>query len=95
MVARDSEQKRTQNDWKIRYTPALIVKFPALIAKNPRHRVMLWMWLFVYCFVAIQMAWVLRPFIGQPGISPSFFRKEAWGNAYVAVLETLLEVWRH
>jgi hypothetical protein len=72
---------------RARYTP--------LIAHNPRHRVMLWVWLFVYCFVSIQMAWVLRPFVGHPEASPSFFREGAWGNAYVAVLETLWKALRN
>jgi len=33
--------------------------------------------------VAIQMAWVLRPFIGSPGNPVQFFRAESWGNAFV------------
>jgi len=33
--------------------------------------------------VAIQMAWVLRPFIGSPGNPAQFFRAESWGNAFV------------
>ncbi len=31
------------------------------------------------------MAWVLRPFVGSPGKPITFFRQEAWGNAYVEV----------
>jgi hypothetical protein len=65
--------------------------YAPLVARDMRHRAMLWLWLIVYCFIAVQMAWVLRPFVGHPGTSPSFFREGAWGNAYVAVLETL---WR-
>src|SRR5262245_43214711 len=38
-----------------------------LIARNRRHRWLLGVWLLLYWFVAIQMAWVLRPFVGQPG----------------------------
>ena len=52
---------------------------------------MLWGWLGVYAFVGIQMGWVLRPFIGQPGVPVTFFREGVWGNAYVVVLETM---WR-
>ena len=37
-----------------------------LIRKDPRHRWMLRAWIFIYVFVGIQMAWVLRPFIGDP-----------------------------
>jgi hypothetical protein len=34
------------------------------------------------------MGWVLRPFIGEPGRPVTFFRDDAWGNAYVYILET-------
>jgi chromate transport protein ChrA len=54
-----------------------------LIARNPRHRTLLRAWLCIYAFVGIQMGWVLRPFIGQPGSPTRYFRDGAWGNAYV------------
>ena len=60
-----------------------------LIARNPAHRVMLRVWLAIYAFVGIQMGWVLRPFIGQPGRPVTFFREDAWGNAYVVIVETV------
>jgi len=63
-----------------------------LIARNPRHRVMLRVWLGMYAFVGIQMGWVLRPFIGQPGRPVTFFREDAWTNAYVFILETFWAV---
>lgn len=56
-----------------------------LIARNPRHRVPLWTWLFLYALVAMQMAWVLRPFVGDPGLAPEFLRDNAWSNAYVEI----------
>lgn len=56
-----------------------------LIAARPEHRAMLRAWLAVYVFVGIQMGWVLRPFIGDPGLPTQFFRKDSWTNAYVAV----------
>ncbi len=37
-----------------------------LIKSDPKHRWMLFVWLLIYVFVGIQMAWVLRPFIGHP-----------------------------
>jgi hypothetical protein len=58
-------------------------RYRPLIAGNPRHRAMLVVWLMLYWFVAIQMAWVLRPFIGAPGNPVQFFRSDSWGNAYV------------
>lgn len=59
-----------------------------LIVRNPRHRVLAWTWLVIYAFVGIQMAWVLRPFVGAPGSPVTFFRQgHAWENAYVHVAE--------
>jgi len=49
------------------------------------------LWVFLYAFVGIQMGWVLRPFIGDPGQRPTFLRSESWGNAYVIVMDTF---WR-
>ncbi len=60
-----------------------------LVARNRRHRWILWGWLVVYTLVAIQMAWLLRPFIGAPTMEVSFLRPEAWDNAYVKVLELI------
>ncbi len=54
-----------------------------LIQRDPRHRLLLRAWLLIYAFVGIQMAWILRPFIGSPDLPTHFFRQDAWGNAYV------------
>jgi hypothetical protein len=54
-----------------------------LIRKNPRHGLTWALWFGLYIFIAIQMAWVLRPFIGTPDLEPRFFREDAWDNAYV------------
>jgi hypothetical protein len=62
-----------------------------LIAANPRHRLGRNAWLALYLFVAIQMAWVLRPFVGNPDLPTRFFREGAWGNAYVEIAEL---IWR-
>ena len=56
-----------------------------LIAANPGHRAARTAWLLLYVFVAVQLAWVLRPFLGAPGLATSFFRAGAWTNAYVEV----------
>lgn len=66
-------------------------RYRPLIERNPRHRIGRAAWLTLYVFVAIQAAWVLRPFVGNPALATRFFRAEAWGNAYVEVA-TL--VWR-
>jgi len=51
-----------------------------------RHRAMLWMWVVLYVFVGMQMGWMLRPFVGSPGLPVAFFRDEPFSNAYVVVL---------
>ena len=63
--------------------------YKPLIARNPRHRWMLRLWLLIYAFVGIQMGWVLRPFLGHPNLPVSFFRPDSWGNAYVYVAEMI------
>lgn len=59
--------------------------YAALVARDPRHGRARNAWLVLYAFVATQMAWVLRPFVGNPEQAPSFFREGALGNAYVEV----------
>ncbi len=59
--------------------------YAPLIKKSRLHRRMLMVWLVSYCFVGIQMSWVLRPFIGDPRQPVAFFRSGAWGNAYVVL----------
>jgi hypothetical protein len=56
-----------------------------LIARQPRHRWLMRLWLVIYAFVGIQMGWILRPFLGDPGLPVQFFRTDSWGNAYVVV----------
>jgi hypothetical protein len=67
-----------------------------LIARNERHRRMLWTWLAIYVFVGIQMAWTLRPFIGAAGAPVQFFRNGAeWESAYVVVARLIWDaVWK-
>ena len=42
-------------------------------------------WTMLYALVGAQMGWILRPFIGAPGIPTRFLREGAWSNAYVEV----------
>jgi hypothetical protein len=60
-----------------------------LIRRNARHRYGLACWLGLYAFVGIQMGWLLRPFVGNPGSPTRFFREEPFSNAYVVVLRLL------
>ena len=61
--------------------------YRGLIARNPKHRMLLRIWLILFAFVGIQMGWVLRPFIGTPGRPTQFFRPGAWGNAYIELMK--------
>ena len=63
-----------------------------LLARDPLHRVTAWGWSLLYAFVAIQSAWVLRPFIGSPDMPPRFLREDLWSNAYVIVARTVAEL---
>ena len=65
-----------------------------LIARNPKHRWMLRTWIVIYIFVGIQMAWVLRPFIGDPTAPTQFFREGSWSNAYEFVFQMIWDVMR-
>jgi hypothetical protein len=61
-----------------------------LVQRDPRHRRLLLCWAFIYMLVAIQLAWLLRPFIGSPQVDVQFLRPEAWDNAYVIVGRLIL-----
>jgi hypothetical protein len=60
-----------------------------LMARQPRHHAMAFIWLGIYVFVGIQMAWVLRPYVGHPGMETQFLREDSWSNAYVFIARTI------
>jgi hypothetical protein len=66
-----------------------------LILRNPRHGPALWTWLGLYVFVGIQMAWIMRPFVGAPSTPVQFFRSGDWENAYVVVVRLIVDkLWK-
>jgi hypothetical protein len=65
-------------------------EYRPLIARNRIHLRLIRAWLVVYAFVGIQVAWVLRPFIGDPGLATQFVRDNAWTNAYVWVARAIV-----
>ena len=67
-------------------------EYRPLIRKDVRHLWMLRAWIVIYVFVGIQMAWVLRPFIGDPLKAVQFFREGSWSNAYEEVWKILSAV---
>jgi len=58
--------------------------------RGHRHRLMLWAWVVLYAFVGIQLGWILRPYIGVPGMPVQFFREDAFSNAYTYFLRLAL-----
>lgn len=67
----------------------LLRLYRPLIARHSRHRIMVRLWLVNYAFIGIQMGWLLRPFVGSPTEPATFFRQEAWGNAYMAIINLI------
>jgi len=53
-----------------------------------QYRVLLRFWFLIYAFVGTQMAWILRPFVGDPRLGFSVFR-HLEGNFYADVLKSL------
>lgn len=66
--------------------------YDPLVSRNPKHKLLLWVWLFVYALVGIQMGWILRPFIGSLGTETQFLRVQEWNNAYLVVGELIWSV---
>lgn len=52
------------------------------------------LWLVLYMFVGTQMAWVLRPFVGSPGLEFQLFRSRA-GNFYESVMDSATDLFRN
>lgn len=65
-------------------------RYRPLIARNRSHILCLWFWLIVYAFVGTQAGWMLRPFVGTPGIEVAFLRDEPFSNAYVVVWKLIV-----
>jgi hypothetical protein len=66
--------------------------YQPLIDRDPRHRTMIRVWLVIFSFVGVQMAWLLRPFVGRPDAPTTFLREDAWGNAYIHVGRTVWQL---
>ena len=39
----------------------------------------------LFAFIAIQLSWMLRPFVGHPAQETRFLREDAMGNAYIEI----------
>lgn len=71
---------------------ALVRGLDDLIAANPKHRLSIGGFLLVFVFVAVQMAWSLRPFVGNPLEPFQWFREQAFTNAYEAIADKIWQV---
>ena len=71
--------------------------YAPLIARNRRHLAMMALWFALYIFVAVQMAWTLRPFIGDPNpeIPVAILRSHEIDNAYTEVFRLIGQVVRN
>lgn len=58
-----------------------------LIARDRRHARALAAWFLLHAFVAVKLAWVLRPFVGDPALAVAFLREQRWyENPYSSLL---------
>ena len=68
-------------------------RYQPLLERNPKHRITLASWAVLYAFFAIQLAWVLRPFLGTEGFAVEFLRDTAFGqNAYVVLVDHIVQL---
>jgi hypothetical protein len=57
-------------------------------------RRILWAWLAMNLLLGSQLSWILRPFIGTPGLPVEFLRAGALhGNFFESVLQSIRELW--
>ena len=69
--------------------------FPTKSNLYPKRAVdILRVWILVFGFVGTQMAWSLRPFIGDPDSPFEIFRKGRDGNFYTAVAHSATDLIR-
>lgn len=54
-----------------------------LLARDRRHRLALLIWPTLYLFVALQLGYALRPFVGHPDFPTEFLRDDWMGNVYL------------
>lgn len=66
-------------------------RYRPLEQRAPRHRLTRTTFALLYAFVAIEAAWILRPFVGAPTLPPRFVRANAFTNAYVVVAGVIAE----
>ena len=64
-------------------------RLQTLLKRDARH-LKLWLTGFaIWAFVAVQLAWNLRPFVGSPEFPIEFLRADAFSNVYLGLLKIL------
>lgn len=53
------------------------------IAATPALRWIVPIWLIAHAFTAVQVAWMLRPFVGSPDLPARWFRADPFTNAWI------------
>lgn len=66
------------------------LRLAALLHSDPRHSRLISIGFGLWAFVAIQLAWNLRPFVGNLGTQPQFLRADAFTNAYMGLWRILV-----
>ena len=61
-----------------------------LHARHPRYRDARLVFGVCHALVSIQLAWLLRPFVGDPGQPVQFLRDDPFGNAFVAAFRAVI-----
>lgn len=68
----------------------LFLRLRPLLEREPRHRSALLLFGLAFILVAIQLAWSLRPLVGNPDEPFELFRTQAFTNAYEALIARIL-----
>lgn len=64
-------------------------RLQALLARDGRHLKLWALGFAIWAFVAVQLAWNLRPFIGSPDAEIQFLRPDAFSNVYLGLWKLL------
>ena len=69
---------------------AIRARIQTLLQRDERHLRLLFVGFGLWTFVAVQLAWNLRPFVGNPDAPAQFLRPDAFTNAYLALWRVLV-----
>ncbi|MBI4556671.1 MAG: hypothetical protein HY706_03740 [Candidatus Hydrogenedentes bacterium] len=73
---------------------AYLVRSVHAVVGEVKHELWKWLfiaWLLLYMFVGTQLAWVMRPFVGDPDLKFQLFRPRS-GNFYESVYQSVVQL---